>query len=249
MGIFKKTKESLYKKGIELYKKKEYVQARQQFADALEMGSNAAAYMLGLFSEKGYAAEKNLEEAMRWYQKADAAGVAEAKEALARVTLLHYGNMGVDAMNGKRYELARQYFEKVLGYGNTTVMYNYAQLLEMGLGGEKDRGGAGKLYFEAADKGHLASAVKVLEAVKNYDEQKWALQLEKYAREIGKKEWILEAASMRVNGRILQESAEKARALLDKLVIDDLSNSEYDRYRDLERAIQSMECKKRREQK
>lgn len=252
MGLFKKSKESLYNKGIEFYKKKDYAKAYAHFVEAAEMGLNEAAYMLGLFSERGYAVEEDLEDAIYWYEKASAAGIRDAKDSFERVMLLYYGKAGVGAMKTGQYELARSCFEKVLDYGNTAVVYNYAQLLEAGVGGEKDFKRALELYRKLADAGLNEALEKVktlsaeIEAEKKAETEKRtaAEQREKEAIRTGDAELLINAATARIYGKGIEADTRKAKELLGRMKPENLSEYEENCYYDLLRVIRNIEEKR-----
>ena len=96
-------------------------------------GAGAAEYAIGLGMAEGWAGQKDLEQALVWWQRAAEHGNADAKNALA---VAH-----AEGLNGPRdLTLARDLWQQAAEQGNANAQYNLASLL---VATGADRGGHG----------------------------------------------------------------------------------------------------------
>ncbi len=84
MGLFKKSKEELHKKGMEYFSQKDYSKAVKLFKEAADMGLAQSMYNYAILVENGLGCTVNQSEAETWYFRAAANGDDSALEWIRR---------------------------------------------------------------------------------------------------------------------------------------------------------------------
>ena len=134
----------------ELYKTRNYPDAKIKFLYAAYKGHTKSQYMLGWMFYNGEGGEKNYEQAKKWFESAADQDHDEAQYMLGR--MLYYGEGGE-----KNYEQAKKWFESAVDKGNVDAMYMLGTMLYYGEGGEKNDDQVKKLFESVADKDNTAA--------------------------------------------------------------------------------------------
>lgn len=109
-------------------------------------GAGDAEYAIGLGMAEGWAGQKDLEQALVWWQRAAEHGNADAKNALA---VAH-----AEGLNGPRdLTLARNLWRQAAEQGNANAQYNLASLLVATAESTGDMAIAADWLRRAADRG------------------------------------------------------------------------------------------------
>lgn len=125
----------------------------EEFLTQAEQGSGSAMYELGEMTERGHGTTRNIEQAIKWYEKAIKNNNSSANVRLGRFYL-----EGVDVK--KDYKKALSYFLKAKKGKSTGTYYYLAVMYENGYGIRKNLSLA-KEYYDKADKwGHYGAKEK-----------------------------------------------------------------------------------------
>lgn len=142
--------EQNYKKGEELFDKKEFKKAFPILMDAANQGHPGAQFLIGKMFMLGSGVTLDYTEAMKWYRKAADSDYANA-----------YNNIGVMYAEGwgvpQDAAEAMKWYIKAADKGIAIALSNIGKMYIRGEGVEKDCREAIKWYTKAADQG-LASA-------------------------------------------------------------------------------------------
>ena len=111
-----------------------------------DVGDIFAQCQLGYMYDNGYGAEKDKEQAVRWYQKAADNGCTEAQNLLAR---MYYLGQGVS----KNYEKAFEWFKKAAEKGHSTAQVNLGTMYRDGKGVRQDAVKAIEWFQKAIEQG------------------------------------------------------------------------------------------------
>jgi len=109
-------------------------------------GDPAAAYEVGVRFAEGKGIASNLDEAVKWYDRAAQAGVVLA---IFRLGTLYEKGLSVK----KDVEIARRYYLQAAERGNAKAMHNLAVLDADGGGSGANYKGASQWFRKAADRG------------------------------------------------------------------------------------------------
>ena len=122
----------------------------EELVKLAEEGNAEAQTRLGTFLLNGNGVTKNIEEAIKWYQKAVEQGNAEAQAYLG---VCYQNGNGVAQSHSKAVELYRKAAEQ----GNTIGQNNLGLCYDNGLGVEQSYTEAVKWYRKAAEQGEARS--------------------------------------------------------------------------------------------
>ncbi len=125
----------------------------KEFIAEANKGNGAAMYELGVMTEHGRGTEKNINEAITWYEKAIKQDNASAYVRLGKLYL-----EGVSI--GKNYEKAFKYLQKAKENKSYGAYYYLAIMYEKGLGLTKNLSLAKINYDKAAKWGHYGAKEK-----------------------------------------------------------------------------------------
>jgi TPR repeat protein len=109
---------------------------------------------LAVLYEKGAGVEQNNGEALRWYQRAAAAGDLTATN---NIGFLYFAGQGVE----RNIAEALRWFVRAAELGSTGAMDNIGEMYARGIGVEQSDTEAFQWFRQAADRGHGAAACKV----------------------------------------------------------------------------------------
>ncbi len=189
-------KDNFYKKGIELFNKKDYNDAVNILKDAVEHGHAQSQYALGVMFEKGLGVPKNEAEAMRLYKLAAEQDNADAQVNLAKMFENGIGASKNDAEAVRLYKLAvaqgnaeaqvylgwkynkgngvqQNLAEAIRLYrlsaeqGNADAQNNLGKMFENGTGVQENYREAARLYRLAAQQGNVYGQFNFANACKN----------------------------------------------------------------------------------
>jgi len=121
--------------------------AQSAFRVAASAGHREAQFELAVLLAKS-SADVDRKDAAQWFAKADQTGHKEAANRLGE--LLRGGGAPVL----QNLDKARIIFQRAAERGNVNAMYNLAQMLNDGLGGQRDTDAALRWYARAAEAGH-----------------------------------------------------------------------------------------------
>lgn len=124
------------------------VRARALYTECAKEGSAKAQFNLARLLARGAdGVERNLNEAIKWYEKSAAAGLVEAQVALGKI--YYFGEMeGIP----QDYEKAGRYIEAAANQGNAWAENALGALFEFGYARKQDFGEAAKWYRKAAEQ-------------------------------------------------------------------------------------------------
>ena len=175
--------EEHYRKGVELFRQKDYAKAIVHLSKAAGEGHHYAQFYMGICFEYGWGVEENHRSAVMCYQKAAAGGVSEAQFNLG---LCLYHGKGIPQDHQKAVVCYRQaakqgdpeaqnalavcysnghgverdeeqaifWFTKAAEQNNPRALYNLGRRYAMGQGVVKNEATAVSLLRRAADMGH-----------------------------------------------------------------------------------------------
>ena len=109
---------------------------------------------LAVLYEKGAGVEQDDSQAMRWYQRAAAAGDLTATN---NIGFLYFAGQGVERNIGE----ALRWFVKAAELGSIGAMDNIGEMYARGIGVEQSDTEALQWFRKAAERGHAAAACKV----------------------------------------------------------------------------------------
>ncbi len=135
-----------FDRGLDAYLAGEYRQAYMIWKPLADGGDKVAMFNIGVLHAEGRGAEKDVQQAARWYQRAAEAGYAPAQFNLGSAYL--DGN-GVTA--DKREAFA--WWSKAAAQNHPQSQFNLATLYLQGEGVEVDEAKALALYRQAAEQG------------------------------------------------------------------------------------------------
>lgn len=169
------------------YVGRDWMAAKTYAELAAVAGHIEAAMLAGLIAREGLAGEPDPAAAAQWFQRAADAGEPIALYQLGMIAAEDDGGLSLgtsrswyeraarlghlDAMLALTLELrnspipqdaitARQWAERAAQNGSAEGMYQFAQMLDAGLGGEADATGARSWYERAADARHAEAALQ-----------------------------------------------------------------------------------------
>jgi hypothetical protein len=125
----------------------------KEFLTEARNGSGAAMYELGVMTERGHGTEKNIDEAIKWYQKAIE---NDSSSAYVRLGKIYLEGVSVD----KNYDLAFQYLQKAKKSNSSGSYYYLAIMYENGYGTTKNLTVAKQNYDKASKWGHYGAKEK-----------------------------------------------------------------------------------------
>lgn len=131
------------------------------FRQAADLGMRDAMWAVGLRLRDGHGTAQNIPEAIRWLEKAAAAGQAGALVSLAH---LYDSGYGVERDTGKANALfaqARPVLERLAAVHDFVAMDTLGEMLRDGRGAIKDEAAAAKLFRRAAGLGSSSSMVNL----------------------------------------------------------------------------------------
>jgi serine/threonine-protein kinase len=177
--------------------------AANQCATEADQGNVAAMMAMGGMSERGQGLSADPAVAATWYQKASAAGSAEAGYKLGE---MYEEGRGVD----KNLTEAANSYSQAARRGVTPAMRSYARMLAAGSGVKKNEAEAVSWYRRAATANDIPSIVRLAElhttgrgVSKNEGE---AARLYQRAAELGDAEGRYQLAMVYFNGRGIAKS-------------------------------------------
>lgn len=144
----------------------DYGRAYTLFLQGAEGGSGWARYMLGVMSQEGQGADKNIVTAINHYQQAAEAGVS-----LASMNLGILYQVGSEGHMEPDWTKAAVYYEKAADQGNEKAAHNLAALYHTGIGGQPDFEAAKVWYERARTMGHPKAEESLIEIRKILDPQ------------------------------------------------------------------------------
>jgi TPR repeat protein len=109
---------------------------------------------LAVLYEQGAGVEQNNGEALRWYQRAAAAGDLAATN---NIGFLYFAGQGVE----RNIAEALRWFVRAAELGSTGAMDNIGEMYARGIGVEQSDTEAFQWFRKAADRGHGTAACKV----------------------------------------------------------------------------------------
>jgi TPR repeat protein len=109
---------------------------------------------LAVLYEKGAGVRQDDSEALRWYQRAAAAGDLTASN---NIGFMYFAGRGVERDIGE----ALRWFVKAAELGSIGAMDNIGEMYGRGIGVEQSETEAFQWFRKAADRGHAAAACKV----------------------------------------------------------------------------------------
>ena len=139
------------------YVRQDYKKAREYFEKLYRMNCRGAAFYLGLYSEYGYAGEKNEAEAVRYYREGLDSGDGYCAVNLGRMYCL-----GLGVEKDERKGLA--YYRRGYQEGDSLACANLGWCYEVGQGTRKNLPKALEYYREGAELGeeHCMEALERL---------------------------------------------------------------------------------------
>ena len=144
--------EICFRKGKELYEKKDYTEAVKWYRKAAEQGHAKAQNNLGNCYYHGNGVEENEKEAVKWYRKAAEQGDASAQYDLGNC---YYYGRGV----GQNYEEAVKWYRKAAEQGYDNAQHNLGNLYYNGEGVKQNYEEAVKWFRKAAELGYTSLGV------------------------------------------------------------------------------------------
>ena len=140
-----------YKKASKLYKKKQYWEAVEIFKKAADLGYSDAQRRYAYALEKGKGADKDLEQAKIWYEKAALQGDVKAQFILGNIYRLD-----------SDYEPALKWTKKAANSGHVGAQNNVGYMYKKGMAtGWGDSDEALKWYTMAAEGGNKVGQYNV----------------------------------------------------------------------------------------
>lgn len=130
--------------------------ARAPLRVAASAGHREAQYLYGELLARGKAPDEQ-REARLWLEKAQAQDHAAATNRLGEL-------LRQDVADAQQLARARALFLQAAEQGNVDAMYNFADMQNVGLGGERDSMAALKWFNRAAEEKH-EKAIEVLESL------------------------------------------------------------------------------------
>lgn len=137
--------ESDYSEGRKAYENKDYEKGMTLLHKSADKGNPAAMNYIGIAYKNGNGVTKNLDEALKWYDKGSR-GLLHSSRNIAGI---YFDGDGVSQDHKK----AMAYYRKSAAKGDTHSMIKIAYLNKEGLGTEENLDEAMKWYKKAADRG------------------------------------------------------------------------------------------------
>lgn len=136
--------ENTYRKAHALFEEEQYGEALALYRSLAEHGSTEAQVFVGWMYQEGRGANKNIEEARSWYNKAASANSAEGQFYLGKLCLLE-----------KKYDEAQRWFERASKQGYAPAIYHLGRMYQLGKGVAVDQKKAYEYLEQAAGMGHV----------------------------------------------------------------------------------------------
>ncbi|MBR2045351.1 MAG: sel1 repeat family protein [Agathobacter sp.] len=163
MGLFIKTKEELYAKGVDEHKKGNYQKAFTLFTKSADAGYADAWYMLGRLYEDGQGVQKNLEKAIEYYDKAASLGSVDGKDFANYHHAKIIGEKGFQYHKEQRWDESRAaWLEMIEKYDTPIAHFNLGIMYEDGLACEQSITEAKKCFQRAVEKGMTDAIPKMI---------------------------------------------------------------------------------------
>ena len=118
-------------KGFEAFKNKDYLSSFNEFLPLAEEGDHLAQFFLGYFYKNGLSVEKNLDQAIKWYELSAKKGNPYAQNNLA---LMYEKGIGFSINQEKALQLYKLSAEQ----GYSLAQYNLGVMYLNGKGVDKD---------------------------------------------------------------------------------------------------------------
>jgi len=155
---FKVDSDNLYKQGLELYNKKYFLQAAQDFRQAAKQNHAEAQFKLARMYFDGKGVAKDFNQTIKWYRKAAKLGHLEAQVELASVYRFGVGGVAKDLTQ------ATQWYQKAAKQGSVDAQLSLGVMYYKGIEIKQDLQLAKKWLSLAAKQGN-EDAISVLEQV------------------------------------------------------------------------------------
>lgn len=166
MGLFKKSKEKLYKNATEAYRSKDYKKAFKLFKESADMDHGMANYMLARFYKNGIAVEKDEEQAIALFEKAARLGCSDGAEEAVVLRSQQWVIKGFHLYNEGKKKEAQECFLKAESLSPSAVgAYNLAATY----GWENNNEAAKEWYEKAYERGKTDALDKILSLISEDD--------------------------------------------------------------------------------